>query len=86
MSDEITGRDNFILTEALATALVTLERLPDDRQPSSNMEDMKRLLAYFSPVNVSLALARAKCRLYPDLDPKEVFRSYGIDIQDERKL
>jgi hypothetical protein len=86
MSDEITGRDNFILTEALATALVTLERLPDDRQPSSNMEDMKRLLAHFSPVNVSLALARSKCRLYPDLDPTEVYRSYGIDIHDERKL
>jgi hypothetical protein len=42
------------------------------------MDDMKRLLAVAEPSNVSLHLARAKCRLYPDLDPLAVYREYGI--------
>ena len=33
MPDEITGRDSWIITEALATALVALEQLPAERQP-----------------------------------------------------
>ena len=33
MADEITGRDLWIITEALATAVVALEQLPAERQP-----------------------------------------------------
>jgi hypothetical protein len=40
----ITGRDEFIVAEALATALIALEQLPDARQPTRNMADMKMLL------------------------------------------
>jgi hypothetical protein len=37
----ITGRDQFIIAEALATALVALEQLPTTRQPTRNIADMK---------------------------------------------
>ena len=37
MADEITGRDLWIITEALATALVALEQLPAERQPTGNI-------------------------------------------------
>jgi hypothetical protein len=40
----ITGRDEFIVAEALATALIALEQLPDAGQPTRNMADMKMLL------------------------------------------
>jgi hypothetical protein len=41
----ITTRDFPIINEALATAISALEQLPDDRQPWSNIRDMRRLLA-----------------------------------------
>jgi hypothetical protein len=37
----VTGRDEFIMGEALATALIALEQLPEVRQPTRNMADMK---------------------------------------------
>jgi hypothetical protein len=40
----ITSRDEFIIAEALATALVALEELPPTRQPTRNIADMKMLL------------------------------------------
>src|SRR5882762_3749177 len=40
----VTGRDEFIIGEALATALIALEQLPEARQPTRNMADMKMLL------------------------------------------
>jgi hypothetical protein len=84
MANDITGRDSFLITEALATALVALERLPADRQPKSNMDDLRKLLAAAEPANVSLHLARAKCRLFPHLDPMAVYREYGIGQSDDR--
>jgi hypothetical protein len=70
MADEITGRDLWIITEALATALVALEQLPAERQPTGNIEDMKKLLAHAASGN-------------PDLDPMTVYRSYGISGPDD---
>jgi hypothetical protein len=84
MPNDITGRDSFLITEALATALIALERLPANRQPKSNMDDIRKLLAAAEPANVSLHLARAKCRLFPDLDPMTVYREYGIGEDDAR--
>ena len=78
MADEITGRDLWIITEALATA-----QLPAERQPTGNMEDMKKLLAHAASGNVSIHLAQAKIRFNPDLDPMTVYRSYGISGPDE---
>jgi hypothetical protein len=74
----ITGRDSHIMADALATALVALEQLPEDRQPSGNMDDMRKLLATVQPGYVTILLAQAKCRLFPDLDPIAVYREYGI--------
>jgi hypothetical protein len=89
MADEtmrsITGRDEFIIAEALATALVALEQLSAERQPRGDMGDMRRLLGGLCPgFNVSLHLARAKCRLFPDLDPLVVYCAYGIDEERNR--
>ena len=37
----ITGHDEWVLTEALATALVALEQLPPVSQPRPHMEDIR---------------------------------------------
>ena len=44
----ITGRDGYILRQALAYAIKLIEALPDDRQEYSNMCDMIRLLRHFA--------------------------------------
>ncbi len=76
----ITGHDGWVITEALATALVALEQLPPKHQPRAHMEDIRKLLADGrGPDTVSLHLAQAKCRLFPDLDPLTIYREYGID-------
>ena len=74
----ITGRDAFVMREALATAIVALEQVRSNRQPWSDMEDMKRILAGFQPASVTVHLALAKCRLNPGLDWKAVYGSYGM--------
>jgi hypothetical protein len=75
----ITGHDEWVVTEALATALVALEQLPPQHQPRTHMDDIRKLLAAGSePESVNLHLAQAKCRLFPDLDPASVYREYGL--------
>lgn len=48
----ITGRgpmrDRLILCNALAYAILTIERLPDRQQEFSNKEDMKLMLNHFA--------------------------------------
>ena len=75
----VTGHDGWVVTEALATALVALEQLPSKHQPQAHMDDMRKLLASTGdPAAVSLHLAQAKCRLFPDLDRVTIYREYGI--------
>jgi hypothetical protein len=75
----ITGHDGWVVTEALATALVALEQLPRKHQPLTHMEDIRKLLASGrEPAAVSLHLAQAKCRLFPDYDREMIYREYGI--------
>jgi hypothetical protein len=75
----ITGHDDWVLTEALATALVALEQLDPKHQPCAHMDDIRKMLANGKePAAVSLHLAQAKCRLFPGLDPLEIYREYGI--------
>jgi hypothetical protein len=66
----ITGRDEFIIAEALATAVIALEQLPEARQPTRTMADMKMLLnsLYPSP-EVSLHLTTARWRFIPSARP-----------------
>jgi hypothetical protein len=66
----ITGRDEFIVAEALATALVALEELPPTRQPTRNIADMKMLLnSLYPPSDVSIHLTTARWRFLPNLRP-----------------
>ena len=65
----VTGHDEWVITEALATALIALEQLPPQHQPRTHMDDIKKLLgARCESETVPLHLAQAKCRLFPDLD------------------
>ena len=76
----ITGHDGWVMTEALATALVALEQLPPKHQPHTQMDDIRKLLAAgCQPGTVNLHLAQAKCRLFPDLDRKAIYREYGLE-------
>ena len=79
----ITGRDEWVVTEALATALVALEQLPPKHQPRTHMEYIRKLLAAgCQPGTVTLHLAQAKCRLFPDVDPLTIYEEYGLgDVQ-----
>ena len=75
----ITGHDEWVITEALATALVALEQLSPKHQPHTQMGDIRRLLAAACQIGtVNLHLAQAKCRLFPDLDRPTIYREYGI--------
>ncbi|MBH5387041.1 hypothetical protein [Bradyrhizobium diversitatis] len=47
MTGDITGRDHYILTEALATAIVTLSQMK--HPPESNIANMKEILAEWYP-------------------------------------
>jgi hypothetical protein len=75
----ITGHDEWVFTEALATALIALEQLPAKHQPRAHMDDIGKLLAArCQPGAVTLHLAQAKCRLFPDLDPLTIYGEYGL--------
>ena len=75
----VTGHDEWVVTEALATALVALEQLPEKHQPRTHMDDIRKLLSAGSASEaVNLHLAQAKCRLFPDLDPATVYQEYGL--------
>jgi hypothetical protein len=76
----ITGHDGWVVTEALATALVALEQLPGKHQPRAHMDDIRKLLASGrAPAEVNLHLAQAKCRLFPERDPIAIYEEYGIN-------
>ena len=76
----ITGHDEWVVTEALATALVALEQLAAVHQPRPHMDDIRKLLAAGClKGTVDLHLAQAKCRLFPDRDPLTIYREYGLE-------
>ena len=75
-----TGHDEWVITEALATALIALEQLPSHHQPRAHMDDIRKLLAAgCQPGTVNLHLAQAKCRLFPDLDRATIYGEYGLE-------
>jgi hypothetical protein len=76
----ITGHDEWVVTESLATALIALEQLPSQHQLPTHMEDIRRLLtASCQPGTLNLHLAQAKCRLFPDMDRETIYRNYGLE-------
>jgi hypothetical protein len=76
----ITGHDEWVITEALATALIALEQLPEKHQPRVQMDEIRKLLeAHSLPGSLKLHLAQAKCRLCPDVDPLTIYGEYGLE-------
>jgi hypothetical protein len=76
----ITGHDEWVITEALATAFVALEQLPPKHQPGTHMEEIRKLLeARCLPGSLNLHLAQAKCRLFSDVDPLTIYQEYGLE-------
>ena len=76
----VTGHDEWVIAQALATALVALEQLPPKVQPKPHMEDLKKLLmAGCQPGSANLHLAQAKCKLFPEKDPLSIYQEYGIE-------
>ncbi len=41
---EVTGRDDYIIAQALWEASKLLDSLPDKERPESNIEDMRAIL------------------------------------------
>src|SRR3712207_1120911 len=41
---EVTGRDGYIIAQALHTAVKALSALPEVERPTSNIEDMREIL------------------------------------------
>jgi hypothetical protein len=79
----ITGHDDWVVTEALATALVALEQLESKHQPTTHMSDVRKLLsAGCQPGTVNLHLAQAKCRLFPNIDRATIYREYGLEDRE----
>ena len=79
----ITGHDEWVVTEALATALVALEQLEPKHQPRPHMDDIRKLLtAGCQPGTVNLHLAQAKCRLFPDIDRSTIYGEYGLEDRE----
>ena len=78
----ITGHDEWVVTESLATALIALEQLEPQHRPVRHMDDIRKLLASGrEPAAVSLHLAQAKCRLFPAADRATIYREYGLDTE-----
>lgn len=76
----ITGHDEWVVTEALATALVALEKLEPTQQSRQQMDDIRKLLAAnCQPGTINLHLAQAKCRLNPHADRADIYREYGFE-------
>jgi hypothetical protein len=48
----ITGHDEWVITEALATALIALEQLPPKHQPSKQMDEIKNRQSASGPGKV----------------------------------
>ena len=78
-----TGHDEWVATEALATALVALEQLEPKHQPRIHMDDIRKLLmARCQPGTLNLHLAQAKCRLFPGVDPLRIYQEYGLEERE----
>lgn len=76
----ITGHDDWVVTEALATAVVALEQLEPTQQSRQQIEDIRKLLAAnCQPGTINLHLAQAKCRLNPLTDRASIYREYGFE-------
>jgi hypothetical protein len=56
---EVTGRDAYIMVEALAFAVEALSKLPIEFRPDNNIADMMRLIDDLVMQDATLAQAQA---------------------------
>jgi hypothetical protein len=56
--EDVTGRDKYLLVEALSFTVEALSGLPIEHRPDNNIADMKRLLEEF--VNHDAGLAQVQ--------------------------
>lgn len=59
---DLTGRDAYIMVEALTFAIEALSGLPIEHRPDNNIADMKRLLEDFVKHDANLALVQSIAR------------------------
>jgi hypothetical protein len=59
---DITGRDNFILVEALSFAIEAFSGLPIEFRPDNNIADMKRILDELVKQDTNLAQSQLLAR------------------------
>ncbi len=60
MADSITGRDRFIIGQALVLAIAVIDRAPDKIQEFSNRQDMMDILTAIDPHPEHWALIAGK--------------------------
>jgi hypothetical protein len=48
-NQSVTGRDHYIISMALTFAIEAIDRLPEQRRPYSDRDDMARLLEALQP-------------------------------------
>ena len=53
--EDVTGRDTYIIVEALSFTVEALSGLPIEHRPDNNIADMKRLLEEFVKHDAGLA-------------------------------
>jgi hypothetical protein len=70
----ITGRDGYLVLQALAYTILTIEALPEKQQEWSNKEQMKTLLEVWSRGHSEDFLDNARCHI--DGDNWNVFPAY----------
>jgi hypothetical protein len=79
--DNITGRDRYIVCQALAYAIETIASLPERFQEWSSREDMKALLASMSTEQWEQVLRESVCcHLFHEGSPLQ--RNTAIDLID----
>lgn len=59
---DLTGRDTYVMIEALTFTIEALSRLPIEHRPQSNIVDMKCLLDDFVKGDASIALHQSIAR------------------------
>jgi hypothetical protein len=59
---DLTGRDAYVMVEALTFAIDALSGLPIEHRPDNNITDMKRLLEDFVKRDASVALHQSIAR------------------------
>lgn len=84
LPDATTGRDDYIMSQALIYAIAQIQSLPRDRQEFSNMCDMCAIARTINPGTLALIIYETQRRtntvidLWPDND------DHNLRMQNER--